>query len=388
MKKITSGILIILMMVVSFRLGQHQSLNSSAKNVAKLDYSAANAVWEVIDKDYLRSDDVEQDKLKYGLAKGLVNSLGDIHSSFLDPNEARAFIQGLQGDLEGIGAELKLRDGIVEIVSPLPNSPAEQAGLRPGDVITRVDGEHLGIIENLFDVVMKIRGPKGTDVTLTILSEDSVEQKEVTITRDSIHIEAVEWEEITQNGQQIAHVKLATFSEQVGEELGNVIRQVNTSGIDKMILDLRFNGGGYLDGAVDVSSYFLDSSVPVVHVKSSDGKDTRNTQRQSVSFSGDLVVLINDSSASASEIVAGAIQDYERGTVVGTTSFGKGSVQEVHPFYDESLMRITIAEWLTPKERSIEGQGIEPDEIIELDFDEFLEGVDNQKQAAIDVLTR
>lgn len=348
----------------------------------------ANAVWDVVSHNYLRIDEADQEKLKYGLARGLVQSLGDQHSVFMDPQEANDFMSSLNGDLQGIGAELKLEDDTVVIVNPLPDSPAEKAGIRPGDIIMKVDGEYLGSVTDLTEVVMKIRGPKGTNVTLTVLHEGEFQPIDLTITRDSIHLVAVSWKEQEFAGQVIPVIQLASFTETIGEEFENALLEVMAKGHQKLVVDLRFNGGGYLEGAVDVLSYFLPSGSEVVSIRNQDQEIPRNSMPKKTRYEGELVLLVNESSASASEIVAGALQDYQKAHVIGTTTFGKGSVQEVHGFSDDSLIRLTIAEWLTPQGRSIEGVGIEPDQVLELDFEQFKEGTDNQMEAALEYLAR
>lgn len=386
MKRLSSLILVCALLFLSFRAGQENPLHVDAES--GLDYGAANTVWDVIASQYLRAEAIDQEELEYGLAKGLVNALGDIHSTYMDPNESDAFLSSLNGDLEGIGAELRLDDGAVVVVSPLPDSPAQEAGIRPGDIILEVNGEYLGYVDNLLDVVMKIRGPRGTKVTLSILHEDEVSPEEITIQRASIHIESVELSFEEANGEQMAHLILSSFTEFADEEFSSVLQEVIEADVENLVLDLRFNGGGYLDGAVDVTSYFVRPDQPVTHIRYQEDQETRFSVVKPFQYEGEVVVLINEASASASEIVAGALQDYSKAHVVGTTTFGKGSVQEVHPFADSSLLRITVAEWLTPSKRSIEGHGIEPDQVVELDFDGFLEGKDNQLEAAYEYLSR
>lgn len=383
MKKFLAVVAIGFISVGSYQLGKN-SIVSSSQTV--LDVSMANAVWDVVSHNYLRLEDLDQESLKYGLARGLVQSLGDQHSVFMDPEESNAFMTSLNGDLEGIGAELKLEEETVVIVNPLPDSPAERAGIRPGDIIMKVDGEYLGSVTNLTDVVMKIRGPKGTDVTLTIVHEGEYQPIDVTIIRDSIHLVAVSMEEKEHLSQKIPIIQLSSFTETIGQEFEESLLEVMRLGHKKLIIDLRYNGGGYLEGAVDVLSYFLQPGAEVVSIRNQDQNVPRNSLAKKTRFEGDIVVLVNESSASASEIVAGALQDYDKAHVIGVKTFGKGSVQEVHTFSDASLIRLTIAEWLTPNGRSIEGVGIEPDQVLELDFDAFKEGKDNQLDAALEYL--
>jgi carboxyl-terminal processing protease len=388
MKKSSSYLLwlVIPALFLSYRLGQDSV--SGIDPSSGLDYSTANAVWSTIERSYLRVDELDQGELKYGLAKGLVNSLDDNHSAYMTPEETNAFMTSLQGDLEGIGAELRLLEGVVTVVSPLPDSPAQKAGVRPGDSIIEIDGKRLGTVDNLFEAVTQIRGPRGTKVTLRVVRKKDFSEEDITIVRDAIHIESVDYEILESSGTNIAHVTLASFTENVADELERVLMEVSNEGIEHIILDMRFNGGGFLDGAVDVLSYFVSKGKEAVYIKDQTGSQSRKTRDLGYIYEGKIVVLVNDSSASASEIVAGAIQDYARGHVIGTQTFGKGSVQEIHPFEDQSALRITIAEWLTPNKRSIEGEGLEPDEVLEMDFEEYLEGLDVQQEAAIDYLLR
>jgi carboxyl-terminal processing protease len=387
MKKLSLSFLALLLSVSLYRAGQENIFGSllHATPSQSLNFQTANSVWSVIEGNYLRADEVKMKDLQYGLAKGLIQSLDDPYSSYMDPEESLSFMTSLNGDLEGIGAELRLEGRNVRVVSPLPDSPAEAAGLRPGDIILKVDGENLGDVDDLMDVVMKIRGPKGTDVTLTVLQEESVESTDITITRDDIHIEAVTFEYVGED-EDIPVIRLSNFSEQSPVEFEKALDQVIENNDQKLIIDLRFNGGGYLEAAVDIVSYFVGPGEPVVFVKGVQDENEKLTRNQDTRYKGKIVVLVNEASASASEIVAGALQDYGLAYVMGDTTFGKGSVQEVHPLLDRSLVRITIAEWLTPLKRSIEGQGIEPDELVELDYEAFLEDNDTQLEAAINYL--
>jgi len=384
MKYTRSLIALILVFAIGFIAGQ-QHLPTVTEET--LDLSMANSVWGLIQDQYLWADDIDERELKYGLAKGLVGSLHDQHSAFMDPQEAENFLLSLNGDLEGIGATLRLDEGMVRVVSPLPDSPAEKAGIRAGDYILKVDGERLGEIDDLFDVVMKIRGKKGTTVTLNVLHEDGATARDIPIIRDSIHIPAVQWSEQEYLGESYAVITLASFTEEVEQEFREALYEVMDKGYENMVLDLRYNGGGYLDASVAIASYFLEGNMPVVLIRDQEGESPRVTKTIDRRFEGELVVLVNDASASASEIVAGALQDYDVAHIMGELTFGKGTVQEVHPFLDASLIRITVAEWLTPLGRSIEKNGIEPDEMVEIDNDLAEEGRDSQLEAAFEYLS-
>lgn len=387
MKRLAALAIAVFFIASAYRLGQENPILDASLSKSALDVSLADEVWQVVAQNYLRIDELDQDKLKYGLAKGLVSALGDQHSAFMDPDEAEAFFSSLQGDFQGIGAELKIEDGAVIIISPLPGSPAEKAGLQPGDVILKVDGEYLGTVTDLFEIVMRIRGPEGSSVVLTVVSEDDFQPRELTITRESIHINGVTWEEKEFSGQKVAYLQVSSFTEHIGEEFSGALEDIIDQGYEDLIIDLRFNGGGFLEGAVDILSHFIAENTPVVLIRNQDQKTERLATRRTPFFTGKIVVLVNDTSASASEIVAGALQDYGKARIIGTKTFGKGSVQEVHPFDDQSMIRLTIAEWLTPLGKSIDRIGIEPDQVLELDYDAFKEGQDNQLEAALEALT-
>lgn len=387
-KKFLPFLGLILVAAFFFLLGQQSQQGSLIDQKNGLDYGKVREVWDVIEQSYLRKNELDFNQIKYGLAKGLVNALGDQHSAFLDPKEAEVFLTSLNGELQGIGAELKLDDGAVMIVTPLPNSPAEKAGILPGDIILKVDGQYLGTVTNLFDVVKKIRGPKGTTVVLTVLHEDELVPEEISIVRDEIHLTAVEWKDKSLDGEKIALLTVSSFTEKVGTEFEKALKEIIDKGYSKLVLDFRFNGGGYLEGALDLLSHFVDSGKPLVFIRDQERMVPRDASSSPVRYQGEMVVLVNDSSASASEIVAGALQDYELARVIGVKTFGKGTVQEVHSFSDDSMIRITIAEWLTPKKRSIEGKGIEADQEIKLDYQAFKGGRDNQLDSALQALVK
>lgn len=374
---------LIITAVVFFLLGRSLVPVTSE---AILDTRIAEKVWSIIQSSYLRASSIDNESIKYGLAKGVMNSLKDQHSAFFDPKEAREFLASLKGDLEGIGAELRLRDGVVYVVTPLPNSPAEKAGILPGDAILKINGENLGSVADLTSVVSRIRGPKGTSITLSILHKNEVESVEITIVRDRIHQESIEFEERMVKGNNVGIIRMSQFSEDVSDELRKAMRAVQEKNISKLVLDLRFNGGGYLDQALEVLSFFVSENLPAVVMEGKSSNQVKETFSTGLRYDGSLVVLVNEASASASEIVAGALQDHGRAKVIGTKTYGKGSVQEVKNLSDGSALRITIAEWKTPRGRSIENVGITPDVEVKLQYEKYREGDDNQLEKAFDFL--
>jgi len=341
-------------------------------------------VWDMLEKDYLKEDALDVPNMTYGAIKGFVNSLDDPYTVFMDPNETEEFTASLDGKLEGIGAELTVIDGKLTIVTPLKNSPAEKAGLRPSDIIYKIEDE-FSVDLTLFDAIMKIRGPSGTSVNLTILREDVRETFEVDIRRAQINLESVTRE----YHDNIAYVSINQFSDNTADEFEKVVSELVLKDLKGMVIDLRFNGGGYLDAAVDVLSSLLEKNLAAATIRERVGKmgeETLVTNGGTKVLDVPLVVLVNEGSASASEIVAGALQDHERGVIMGTQTFGKGTVQAVEFLEDGSSLRMTIAQWFTPEERVIQGIGITPDITVENYDEDVMNGYDRQLEEALKYL--
>lgn len=360
--------------------------NESASNSQNADMGLFWDVWDELDLYYIDETAVQNNtRLVYGSIKGLVESLGDPYTVFMDPEETSQFEENLNASLEGIGAELTVEDGLLIVLSPLKDSPAEKAGLLPGDVIFQIDGEITSDM-SLFDAIMNIRGEKGTQVTLTVIREEVEEPFDVTIVRDSITVESITYELLEND---IAYISINQFSDDTGDEFYNAIQQLILDDAQSVILDLRYNGGGYLDIAVDILSEIIEGSQVAVQIQTRD-----ESENEMLYLWGNatipkipLVVLVNDGSASAAEILAGAVQDYKRGLVIGETTYGKGSVQEVIYLEDGSSLRMSIAHWLTPLGRNIEHEGITPDRVIELTYEDALEGNDPQLAEAVSYLS-
>ncbi len=319
-------------------------------------------IWKQLDSQYVDEAKINNQNMVYGAVKGMVSALGDPYTVFMTPDETKDFDSSLNGTLQGIGAELTVKDQALVVVSPIKNSPAEKAGILPGDIVYKIDG-NLTNEMTLFDAISKIRGPKGTKVTLTIVRKGKDKPFEVAITRDELSIDSVSMED---KGNGIYYIAIHQFSDNTKKEFDDAVQKILLKEPKGIVLDLRYNGGGYLDTAVDVLSDFLKGKQEAVVIKKRDDKEN-----ETMYVSGDaalmnvpLVVLVNKGSASASEIVAGAIQDHKRGVVMGEQTFGKGSVQEVDKMPDGSSLRITIAKWYTPNGRSINEVGITPDRII------------------------
>lgn len=340
--------------------------------------------WDIVHAYYV-DQPLDDTKLMEGAINGMMESLGDPHSSYMDPDQFKQMNADLGGEYEGIGAWVDVTGDYLTIISPMTGSPAEKAGVKPGDQIIAVNGEDMtGIDGNL--VLKRVLGPAGTDVTLTILRSGVSEPFDVTITRATITVPSVEGKMLDDG---IAYVQLTTFGLDTAKDLHNILEDLLAQNPKGLILDLRYNGGGYLDTAVSVVSEFLDDGVALYEVYGDGTRDTYTIRRGGIATEIPLVVLVNEGTASASEITAGAIQDYGRGTLVGVTTFGKGSVQTMTPLGEgEGAVRVTIARWITPKERQINGIGLTPDEVVEITDEDVTAERDPQLERAIEILLK
>ena len=337
--------------------------------------------WNIIEKNYVKQP-VNETKLFYGALAGSVAALGDPHSVFFDPEMNKQFNDELKGSFEGIGAEIAIKNNYVTVISPLADSPAEKAGLKAGDRILAIDGVDTAGMSLDF-AVSKIRGPKGTEVVLTI-GRDAKDNKEYKIIRAKIHIQSVRWKMLDNN---IAYLELSYFNADTEAAFNKAVLEIIAKNPKGIIFDMRNNPGGFLDTAVAVASEWVEKDKVVVYEKSSDGSLQETKSVGGARLKGfPMVVLINGGSASGSEIVAGALKDYDIAPLIGEKTFGKGSVQSVFPLSDGSSIKLTIAQWLTPKENMIDGQGIEPDVEVKLTPEDFNNNKDPQLDKAIEVL--
>lgn len=360
--------------------------DSSTDEEGELDLALFWDVWKTVQANFYDIEHVEDQEATYGAVHGLVESLGDPYSEFMTPEESTSFQQSLDSELEGVGMELTVKEGLLVVVSPLKDSPAELAGILPGDHVYMVEGNPTSEM-TLFDAIMSIRGAPGTQVTLTILREGSSDPIEMTITRAKIEVPTVESRVEERNGKTLTVVSMYQFGNDTSSEFGEAVRAAQLLDSDGMVLDLRLNGGGYLDIAVEVLGEFFDEEQKAVIVKH------RNDENEVMYTNGDgelselpLVVLIDEGSASASEIVAGALQDYKRAVLMGETSFGKGSVQELATLSDGSSLRLTIAKWFTPLDRGIDQVGITPDVEVPMEYTAIDTEEDVQMEAALNYL--
>ncbi|HLE29504.1 MAG TPA: S41 family peptidase [Anaerolineales bacterium] len=339
--------------------------------------------WDLVHQEYV-DQPVDDTKLAQGAIRGMMAALGDPHSSYMNPTEYEIEVSNQSGDLQGIGAYVEAAGDYLRIVSPFPGSPAEAAGLRPGDLIIKVDGVDVAGLGE-FEIISRVRGPEGTTVHLTIQREGEKEPLEFTLVRARIHIPSVESKMLDGN---VAYVKVNDFGDKTTAELKDALKSLEVNQPVGLVLDLRGNPGGYLNTAIEVVSQFISDGV-VMREKYGDGRErTYEAIPDGLATQIPLVVLIDKGSASASEIVAGAIQDTRRGTIVGEKSYGKGSVQNWRELRgDNGAVRVTIARWLTPSGRSIHQVGITPDVAVEMTEDDHAAERDPQLDKAVSILT-
>lgn len=333
------------------------------------------------------------EEMTTGAINGALNQLDDANTSYMSPEEAEFFSTRIQGSFEGIGARVEWSDEFdaVRIVEPFENQPAWNAGIRRDDFILAVDGEELAG-SNLTDAILLIRGEKGSTVVLTIARAEVSEPFEVEVVRDRIQIPAVVHEMIglDEDGpQDIAYIRLNTFSENATGQVEQAFEDEMANNPKALIFDLRGNSGGLLREAVGVSGLFLENNSPVLIERFADGSE-KSYRAEGVGIAKDipLVVLVNGGSASASEIVAGALQDAGRAPLIGETTFGKGSVQIPHNLSNDGILRVTIARWYTPNDRTIDGEGLTPDIVIERTEEDFEAERDPQLDRAIEYLNQ
>lgn len=387
-----SSFLIILIFVSGYFVGNNndkflipQSLRNTVNASNDTDFSVFWKVWNLLDDKFISASSTketsDQEKV-WGAISGMVSSLGDPYTVFLPPSENASFQESIEGTFAGVGMEVGMEEGVLTVITPLKNTPAEAANIEPGDKILAIDGTSTQDI-SIDEAIAKIRGPVGTDVILTILREGNNSAFDVLITRDIVNIPTLETE-IRDDG--IFVISLYNFSAGAESEFRNAIREFVLSRKSRLLLDMRGNPGGFLDSAVNIASWFLPAGKIVV--QEDFGDDIKEFRSRGYDIFNDnlkMVVLVNRGSASAAEILAGALQEHDVATVVGSKTFGKGSVQELISITPETSLKVTIARWLTPMGKSISDGGLLPDILI----DEAPEGVelfDYQKSEALRIL--
>lgn len=379
----------------SFQIGGQTSLNEQTSSISQLigfgnkpsdvssdaDFATFWNVWKMVRSNYVDQPVSEKD-LYHGAIAGMVGSMKDPYTTYFTPEDAKAFDEQLSGSFAGIGAQLDTKDGKIVVITALPGTPADKAGILPEDEILAIDGTATdGMIVE--DAVTKIRGEKGTTVVLNILHKGGNTPADITLTRDEITIASVKY---TKEDNGIALIDVSIFNDDTSNLFAKAVEQALQDGATGLVIDLRNNPGGLLDSAINLAGYWLESG-DIAVIEDKQGKRHEFATEGTASLK-DLptVVLVNGGSASASEILAGALQDAKKATVIGEQTFGKGSVQEFHDLPDGGAVKITVAHWLTPLGRSINKEGITPDSIVTFTEQDAHAKHDPQFDAAIHFL--
>ena len=373
MKFTLISLLLVAALVLSFGIGY--DLGSRTPPSQREGLESVEQAWDIIFNEYVDKDQLDASALRQGAIEGILEALDDPYTSYLDAESQQLGLSTLEGEFEGIGAHVTIRDEQLTIITPIADSPADKAGIRAGDVILEIDGVSTAEM-SLAEAVLKIRGPEETSVRLLILHKglgQTVKEyelmEEIEVVRAKIELPSIYLE---MKGD-IAYISIAYFSERTDEELSPVLESIVDKEARGIILDLRHNSGGLLPIVIDVASHFLKEGV-VVNVVDSQGEQTAlEVKRMEVTTDLPMVVLVDSFTASGGEVLTGALQDYGRATIAGNKTFGKGSVNVLRQLKDGSAVYITTARWLTPSGRLIEGEGIEPDYELELGGEETIQ---------------
>ena len=338
-------------------------------------------VWDVLGREHIDRGNFDAAEVSDGAIRGMLQSLDDPYASFLNAEQFGVESQDYQGFFEGIGAQVAMRKGQLTIIAPMPDTPAERAGIRPGDIILSIDGETTANI-SLLEAVSKIRGEKGSTVELLVMHLNNGEPVTVVVERGVIPLDSVSFT-MLDNG--VGHLRIFNFADNTNDEVSAALNEFKSSEGIGLLVDLRNNPGGLLRSVVDVASQFLDDGLVLYEIDASGQRDNWEVKSGGNGRGFPMVVLINQFSASASEVLSGALADHERAVLVGTTSFGKGSVNTLRPLSDGSGIYFSIARWYTPNGTIIEGEGITPDIVVDLPPDST---EDVQLNGSIEILER
>ncbi len=393
--KILIPILIIISLAVGFVGGSYfqihkisvpiigNLINKEAGQPKNIDFSTFWTAWNLLQSKYVDKNKLNTEDMVYGAIDGMVKAIGDPYTVFFKPKESKEFSEQISGSFSGIGIEIGLRDNVLTVIAPIKNTPAARAGLLAGDKILKINDKSTEGMK-IDEAVSLIRGPKGTTVRLTYTREKMPSPTEITIKRDVIKVPAVDWKILNDN---TAYIDISIFNGNLDSEFQKTADEIVASGANRIILDLRNDPGGLLDSAINMAGYFLDPNKVVTIEKFSDGTEQPfQTASNGKLKNYPLVVLINKGSASASEILAGALKDNRGVTVVGETSFGKGSVQELAELPQKASLKITIAKWLTPSGKSIDENGIKPDIEVKMTEEDIKAGKDPQLDKALELI--
>ncbi len=383
---------------VGYKRGESVTLISNVKSglaniedgqPTTVDFAPFWKAWSIVNKDFVPTGTstkiaTDQDKV-WGAIEGMVASLDDPYTVFFPPVESKQFASDIKGSFSGVGMEVGQEDGIITVISPLKGSPAEAAGLRPGDKILKVDDKDVTKL-TVEEAVTYIRGPEGTTVTINVFRQGKTAPFDIKVVRQIINVPVINTEELDGG---IFRISLYSFTENSAVLFRSALREFIESDSDKLLLDLRGNPGGYLETAVDMASWFLPSGTPVIREDKGEGKEENVYRSKGYDIFNNglkMAILVDAGSASASEILAGALSEHGIATLIGDTTFGKGSVQELLPVTKDTSIKVTIARWLTPNGNSISKQGITPKIIIKRTEEDIKSGRDRQLERAVEFL--
>jgi len=386
-KKIIYIVILVVCFIAVFGLGVWIGVAKVAYHVPQpgtIDFSLFWDAYNKLQQNFITPSKITDQKVVYGAIEGMTNSLGDPYTDFFNPDQAKMFQQNLSGSFDGIGVEIGIKQGLLTVIAPLKGTPGEKAGLKSGDTIVKIDGQDATNMAS-DEAVSLIRGPKGTSVTLTVLRDGWNNTKDIKITRDTIKVPSIEWS--LKNGD-IAYVQIYQFDDTLSSDFETIALKILQSPAKKIVLDLRNNPGGYLNVAQDLAGWFLQKGQTVTIEDFGKGKpqQTYKADGNSDLVNYPIVILINQGSASASEILAGALRDDRNIKLIGTKSFGKGCVQEVVNLRGGSFLKVTIANWLTPKGNSISDVGLTPDIKVDITDQDIQQKKDPQLDKALEII--
>lgn len=370
--KLIISLLLVAVIAMAFGAGFQFGMNSRQPSEG---LDIVTQAWNIIFTDYVDRDKLDSDNLSRAAIEGMLESLDDPYTSYLKAEHYELGLSSLEGEFNGIGAYVTIEDEQLMIIAPIADSAADKAGIKAGDIILEIDGEPVADM-SLAEAIIKIRGPEGTMVSLLILHEGETEPEMIEITRARVKVPSVR----SEMKEEIAYIYITNFTERTGDEMEAAMQDLAGENARGIILDLRGNPGGLVTTVIEVASYFLHEGI-VLNIKyTGEDVDTLHVENNAPVTDLPMVVLVDNASASGSEVLAGALQDHDRAVIAGTRTYGKGSVNILRRLDDGSGLYITTARWLTPNGRLIEGEGIEPDLELELTGDEAI-------QWAVDYLT-
>ncbi len=385
-KKIQQILSVLILVALIFGVGYYLGLEEADMRTApdEIDFSLFWEAYNNLERHYVDPEKITEERIVHGAIRGMLESLDDPYTGFFDSEESREFLESVSGYYEGIGLEVGLRDGDIKVISPIEGTPASRAGIKAGDVILEIDGRSTTDM-SLERAVDLMRGKQGTEVTLLIGRNRTTH--EVDLVRDTIQIPSVDWELLEED---IAYLKIHYFHNDLLTEFNQIVPEITSSPADKMIIDLRNNPGGSLESALEIADYFLSRGDVIVESRGVSGNSLESYEARgsSITFDYDLVILLNQGSASASEILAGALTYHRDALVVGEKSFGKGSIQRLINLSDMSNLKVTVSNWVTPDGNLITDKGIDPDYPVEITAEDIEADYDPQLEKAIEVIKR